>query len=123
MLVALVTTGACGGSGDAERKYVDKLTGAGFESVSVLPEVKTSHRKNRERRSTVAYTFDWRVNTDADPATCTVTLRHPAHSTSSLRGDHWNIEEVNDEDIQGWGGESPDPDTVRRLLRKHDYDC
>lgn len=122
-VVVLMGGAACGGEGDAERAYVDKLTRAGFESVTVSPEVKTSHRKNRERRSTVAYTYEWRVNTDADPATCEVVLRHPAYNSRSLRGDHWGIEEVDDRDVDGWGGDSPDSETVRRLLREHDFDC
>ncbi|TDB76080.1 hypothetical protein [Micromonospora sp. KC723] len=122
-VVALVGVTACGGEGDAQREYVDKLTRAGFTSVTVSPEVKTSLRKNRERRNTVAYTFRWRVNTDADPATCEVLLRHPAFNDRSLRGDHWNIEEVDDKDVDGWGGNSPDPATVERLLREHRYDC
>ena len=85
--------------------------------------MKVSHRKNRERRSTVAYNFTWRANTDADPATCEVVLRHPGYNDRSLRGDHWVIDEVDDRDVDGWGGGSPDPDTVLRLLREHDHDC
>ncbi|NJP35738.1 hypothetical protein [Micromonospora thermarum] len=49
--------------------------------------------------------------------------RHPAYNDRSLRGDHWSIEEVDDWDVDGWGGDSPDPETVRRLLREHDFDC
>ncbi|TDB82657.1 hypothetical protein [Micromonospora sp. KC721] len=122
-LVVLVGGTACGSEGDAGREYADKLTRAGFTSVAVSPEVKKSLRKNRERRSTVAYTFAWRVNTDTDPATCEVVLRHPAYNDRSLRGDHWQIEEVDDRDVDGWGGDSPDPATVERLLREHHYDC
>ncbi|MEH0986127.1 hypothetical protein [Micromonospora sp. CPCC 205556] len=121
--VALVALTGCGSDGDAEKEYVKKLTTAGFDSVRVSPETKTSLRKKRKRTKTIAYNFAWAANTDADPAVCQVTLRHPAHSSGSLRGDHWNIEEVNDEDVEGWGGESPDPESVRRLLREHRYDC
>lgn len=123
VVTALVALGGCGSDGDAEKEYVDKLTKAGFDSVRVSPETKKSTRKNRKRESTIAYVFTWIVSTDPDPTTCEVTLRHPAHNSSSLRGDHWNIEEVNDKDVEGWGGNSPGPEAVRRLLREHNYDC
>ncbi|MEV4483089.1 hypothetical protein [Micromonospora coxensis] len=122
--IALVALTGCGSDGDAEREYVDKLSRAGYEAVTVSPETKKSTgRKNRKRKSTVAYDFTWRVNTDSDPATCEVTLEHPAYNSTSLRGDHWHVDEVDDEDVEGWGGNSPDPDTVRKLLREHSYDC
>lgn len=121
--VALVALAGCGSDGDAGKDYANKLTKAGFDSVRVSPETKTSMRKNRKRKSTVAYVFTWTVNTDADPTNCEVTLRHPAYNSDSLRGDHWNIEEVNDADVEGWGGNSPGPDKVRQLLREHNYDC
>ncbi|SCG37050.1 hypothetical protein [Micromonospora coxensis] len=122
--IAVATLTGCGDDGDAEREYVDKLSRAGYESVTVSPEIKKSlGRKNRDRKNTVAYDYTWQVNTDSDPTTCEVTLEHPAYNSKSLRGDHWHVDEVDDKDVEGWGGNSPDPETVRKLLREHSYDC
>ncbi|MBT8227047.1 MAG: hypothetical protein HKP61_19365 [Dactylosporangium sp.] len=111
----------CGTSGaDA---YADKLQQAGFDSVEVDRDVERSGTAKKKRKKLVAYDFDWEVSTDNDPATCTVELEHPALSSGGLQGDHWHIDEVNGEDVSGWGTQSPDADTVRRLLREHGYDC
>ncbi|MEO3743641.1 hypothetical protein [Plantactinospora sp. B5E13] len=118
---ATLAVGGCGG-GDPAQAYRDKLTRAGFTSVTVeADEESTGTRKKRKKR-VVAYDFDWVVNTDNDPQTCTVELEHPGDS-GELRGNHWHIDEVNGQDVNGWGAGSPNPDTVRRLLREHQYDC
>lgn len=116
-----LTAGGCGRQDPADA-YRDKLTKAGFTSVTVhADEETTGSRKNRKKRI-VAYDFDWVVNSDGDPATCTVELEHPGDSRK-LRGRHWHIDEVNGREVTGWGTNSPDPDTVRRLLQEHQFDC
>jgi hypothetical protein len=99
--------------------YNDKLKSAGFDTIVV----DRDEEKSGKKKKLVAYDFDWVVNTDGDDKTCTVELEHPANSSGSLAGDDWHIDEVNGEDVSGWGTDSPDAATVRKLLTEHHYDC
>jgi len=115
--VAALTVAGCGKSGAG--KFGDGLEGAGFQNVSVTRDEEGSGKKKK----LVAYDFDWPANTDGDPQTCTVELEHPANSNGRLKGDAWHIDEVNGEDVDGWGAGSPDAAKVKQLLQEHGYDC
>ncbi len=116
-MVAVLVTAACGQSGAGI--YAEKLRKAGFDHVSVTRDME----KVGAKKKLVAYDFDWRVNTDADPAACVVELEYPANPSGGLSGAHWHIDEVNDRDVSGWSNTSPDAATVRRLLGEHGIDC
>lgn len=115
--VAALAIAGCGKSGAG--KYTDELTDAGFQNVSVTRDEEGSGKKKK----LVAYDFDMTVNADGDPQTCAVELEHPANAKGRLTGDGWHIDEVNGEDVDGWGAESPDATKVEQLLREHGYDC
>ncbi|MFD0743018.1 hypothetical protein ACFQ1L_15435 [Phytohabitans flavus] len=119
-VVALVAISVAGcGSRNGQAKFQEKLTGAGFDHVSVTRDEEGSGSK----KALVAYDVDWPANTDGDDATCTVELEHPANKNGSLKGGDWHIDEVNGQDVNGWGGDSPNPATVRQLLQEHGFDC
>jgi len=115
--VAALAVAGCGKSGAG--KYGDELEGAGFQNVSVTRDEQGSGKKKK----LVAYDYDVVVNTDGDDATCSVELEHPASSNGRLKGDKWHIDEVNGEDVDGWGAESPDAAKVKQLLQEHGFDC
>jgi predicted small lipoprotein YifL len=117
-IAAVLALAGCGLKSGMQT-YSDKLKNAGFDKVTASRDEEKSGKKNK----LVAYDFDWTVNTDDDPATCTVELEYPAESGGSLTGDDWHIDEVNGDDITGWGAGSPDAQEVRRLLKEHGYDC
>jgi hypothetical protein len=116
--LAVLLAAGCGGKG-GQQKYEDKLTGAGFDNVSVTRDEEGSGKKKK----LVAYDVDWPANTDGDPQTCTVELEHPANKSGSLKGEDWHVDEVNGTDVNGWGSDSPDAAKVQQLLRDHGYDC
>lgn len=115
--VAALALAGCGKSGAG--KYSDELEGAGFQNVSVTRDEEGSGKKKK----LVAYDFDVVVNTDGDDGICAVELEHPANSKGRLTGDEWHIDEVNGEDVNGWGADSPDAAKVKQLLQEHGYDC
>jgi hypothetical protein len=115
--VAALAVAGCGKSGAG--KYSDELETAGFQNVSVTRDEEGSGK----RKKLVAYDFDVVVNTDGDDATCAVELEHPANSKGRLQGDQWHIDEVNGEDVNDWGTDSPDAAKVKQLLQEHGYDC
>ena len=116
--VALLPLASCSFK-PASSVYRDKLTDAGYDNVTIDRDTEKSGKKSQ----LVAYDFDWEVNTDSDPSTCAVELEYPAKSSGKLKGDDWHVDEVNGDDVSGWGGDSPDADTVRQLLQQHHYDC
>lgn len=120
---ALMLAG-CSSSAD---EFESKLKKAGFDHVSVEADTqsKTTYnkkkKKNETKKETVAYDFDWTVNTDADPATCEVELEHAA-SGGALTGGGWHIDEVNGNDVSD-SPQSPNADAVRNYLKSHNIDC
>mgnify|MGYP003789600693 CR=1 FL=1 len=104
------------------------LRKAGFDHVEVEQDKETKtvynkkKKKNEKKSEVVAYDFDWKVNTDADPATCTVELEHAATKSGSLTGNGWYIDEVNGTDVTD-SPASPNPDAVRTYLGSHNIDC
>ena len=116
--MALLALTACGFKSGAAA-FSDDLKGAGFDSV----QVDRDEEKMGKKKQLVAYDFDWVVNTDDDSGTCTVELEHPAKPSGALKGNDWHIDEVNGDDVSGWGDGSPDADDVREMLNDHHYDC
>jgi hypothetical protein len=121
---ALVVAG-CSSSGD---EFADALEKAGFDNVKVVQDKETKSvynkkkKKNERKTVVVAYDFDWKVSTDADPATCDVELEHAANSSGGLTGNGWYIDEVNGDDVTD-SPPSPNPDAVRGYLKSHNIDC
>lgn len=120
-LLALSAAGlvlaGCSSSADT---FADSLKKAGFDNVKVSEDKETKtvynkKKKKNEKKTEVAYDFDWTVNTDSDPSTCVVELE-------SESGKTWHIDEVNGNDIND-GPASPKPDSVRDYLKSHNIDC
>ena len=130
VLIALSSAVVVGlaGCSSASDDYADSLKKAGFDHVKVEQDKETKSvynkkkKKNEKKSEVVAYDFDWKVNTDADPATCTVELEHAATKSGSLTGNGWYIDEVNGNDVSD-SPASPNPDAVRNYLKSHNIDC
>ena len=122
--VALVLAG-CSSAAD---EYADSLKKAGFDNVKVEQDKETKSvynkkkKKNEKKNVLVGYDFEWKVNTDSDPATCTVELEHAAKSSGALTGNGWHIDEINGTDVDD-SPDSPNPDAVRNYLKTHNIDC
>jgi basic membrane lipoprotein Med (substrate-binding protein (PBP1-ABC) superfamily) len=118
--------GGCGSS--AGDDFADSLEKAGFTNVEVHQDKETKSvynkkkKKNEKKSVVVGYDFDWKANTDSDPATCDVELEHAASSSGSLTGNGWYIDEVNGKDVTD-SPPSPNPDAVRNYLTSHQMDC
>jgi hypothetical protein len=125
VLVVAVALGGCSSPGD---EYADSLKKAGFDNVKVSADRESKSvynkkkKKNEKKSVTVGYDFDWKVNTDADPATCTVELEHAASDSGGLTGNGWYIDEVNGNDVTD-SPASPNPDAVKNYLKSHNIDC
>lgn len=121
---ALALTG-CSSKSD---EFADKLKKAGFDNVKVSQDKETKKvynkkkNKNESKSEIVAYDFDWKVNTDSDPATCEVELEHAASKSGSLTGKGWYIDEVNGKDVTD-SPTNPNPAAVREYLKSHNIDC
>jgi hypothetical protein len=119
---------ALGGCSSSADEYADSLKKAGFDHVKVEQDKESKSvynkkkKKNEKKSVVVAYDFDWKVNTDADPATCEVELEHAANGSGDLTGNGWYIDEVNGKDVSD-SPASPNPDAVRNYLKSHNIDC
>jgi hypothetical protein len=122
---AILVLAGCSSSAD---EYADSLKKAGFDHVNVEQDKETKtvynkkKKKNEKKSVVVGYDFDWKANTDSDPATCDVELEHAASSSGSLTGNGWYIDEVNGQDVSD-SPASPNPDAVRNYLTSHNIDC
>ncbi|GAA1040118.1 hypothetical protein GCM10009557_60500 [Virgisporangium ochraceum] len=122
---AAIALSACSSKSDA---FADKLEKAGFDHVEVTQDKETKSvynkkkKKNESKSELVAYDFDWKVNADADPATCEVELEHAASRNGNLTGNGWYIDEVDGKDVTD-SPVSPNPDAVREYVKSHDIDC
>ncbi len=126
-VVAVVAVlGGCGSS--AGDDFADSLKKAGFTNVEVHQDKETKSVYNKKKKKSekksvvVGYDFDWKANTDSDPATCDVELEHAANASGSLTGNGWYIDEVNGKDVTD-SPASPNPDAVRAYLTSHQIDC
>ncbi len=115
---ALALTG-CSSKSDA---FADKLKKAGFDNVEVTQDKETKKVSGKKKSEIVAYDFDWKVNTDSDPATCEVELEHAASKNGNLTGKGWYIDEVDGKDVTD-SPASPNPAAVRDYLTSHNIDC
>ena len=122
LTTALVGATALAGCSSAEDDFADDLKKAGFDHVKVVSdtESKTTYnkkkKKNETKKTVVAYDFDWKVSTDADPDTCEVEIEQTANSSG------WFIDEVNGKDVSD-SPRSPNADAVRSYLTAHQVDC
>ena len=101
-------------------QYEESLKKAGFDNVKVSEDKETKtvynkKKKKNEKKTEIAYDFDWTVNTDSDPSTCVVELE-------SETGTSWYIDEIDGNDVSD-SPSSPKPDGVRDYLKSHDIDC
>jgi hypothetical protein len=115
--VALAFTVTGCGQSEAD-KYAAELEGHGYGKVNVTQDSK----KVKGKKTLQAYDADIKVNTDNDPATCDVELEKKVTKKGKLTGAYY-VDEVNGQDVSGWGGGSPNLTALQEALRTHGYDC
>jgi hypothetical protein len=130
VLIALsaATALALSGCSSSSDEFADSLQKAGFDHVEVSQDKETKSVYNKKKKKTerksvvVAYDFDWKANTDSDPATCVVELEHATDTSGNLTGNGWYIDEVDGKDVTD-SPARPNPDAVRNYLKAHNIDC